>query len=296
MTPKPVVDNTRCTLCGKCVEICPSHILSIHKDRLEVEDEGCILCSHCYAVCRFDAVGFNGVLRGITLESFPYREKLIQPGEFNPELLVNLLRSRRSTRKFLEKKVPHGMLRDLLEAAVTAPSGSNCQSWEFTLLGEREKVNGLAELIGNYFRKLNRVASNPLLRYLSFFIAGRAIIKYYRDHYESVEYGLAEAEKGRDLLFHGAPALIIVHSRMEGSLPVEDAQYASYNITLLAHSLGLGTCFIGYASEVMNREKKIRNATGIPGENRVHAVLALGYPDVTFYRQSLRKEYQFNRV
>ncbi len=296
MANKPTIDGAKCTLCGKCTEICPGAVLNIKKDRLEVEDEGCILCSHCYAVCRFDAVGFNGVLREIAMGSFPYREKLILPGEFSPELLVNLLRSRRSTRKFLEKEVPDSMLRDLVEVAVTAPSGSNCQSWEFTVLNSREKVNGLAEGIGNSFRKLNRVAANPLLRYLSVFIAGRAIIKYYRDHYESVEYGLAEAGKGRDLLFHGAPALIIVHSSMEGSLPVEDAQYASYNIALLAHSLGLGTCYIGYASEVMNRTKKIKTGIGIPEKNRVHAVLVLGYPHVTFSRQSLRKEYRCHWV
>jgi nitroreductase/NAD-dependent dihydropyrimidine dehydrogenase PreA subunit len=292
MTIKPEIESEKCTLCGKCAEICPRDVLNIKNGLMEVAEEGCMLCSHCYAVCEFDAVSYNGLLREITMESFPYKEKQIQPGEFSPELMLNLLRSRRSARKFLKKRVPGNMLRDLVEAAVTAPSGSNCQSWEFTILGSREKVQDLAGIIGNYFRKINRIAASPLLRYLSFFVAGRSIIKYYRDHYESVQYGLAEAEKGKDLLFHGAPALIVIHSNMEGSLPVEDAQYASYNIALLAHSMGLGTCYIGYASEVMNRDKKMKVRMNIPEAHRVHAVLALGYPDLVFHRQSLRKEYQ----
>jgi nitroreductase len=88
-----------------------------------------------------------------------------------------------------------------------------------------------------------------------------------------------------------APALIIVHGAAEGSTPLEDAQYASYNITLLAHALGLGTCYIGYAVESINRSAAIRRYLGIPSGNRVLAVLALGYPDTGFERHALRKKY-----
>ena len=133
---------------------------------------------------------------------------------------------------------------------------------------------------------------NPITRYLSVLFAGRKLLKYYRNNFDSVEAGLNEAAKGRDLLFHGAPAVIIIHSGMTGSLPREDGQYAAYNITLLAHAMGLGTCFIGYASETINSSPAIRKYLGMPEDHRALAVLILGFPDIEFARPALRKNYR----
>jgi nitroreductase len=199
--------------------------------------------------------------------------------------------SRRSVRKYRETPVSAEILRDLVEFAATAPSGSNCQNWEFTIIPDRNKVFQLAWNIRDFFVRLNAIVRNPVLRYVSVLFAGTALLRYYRDHFASVEQGLTEAEKGRDLLFHGAPALIIVHSDMEGSLPLEDGQYAAYNIVLMAHAMGLGTCFIGYASETLNKSKKIKTSINIPEKNRVLAVLTVGYPDISYERFALRKDY-----
>jgi nitroreductase len=119
---------------------------------------------------------------------------------------------------------------------------------------------------------------------------GKALINYYRNNMETVEMGLRESEEGRDLLFHSAPSVIVIHSSMEGSTPVEDAQFAAYNIALLAESLALGTCFIGYAVEAINRASNVKKYLGIPARNRAHAVITVGYPDIKFYKPALRKK------
>jgi len=121
---------------------------------------------------------------------------------------------------------------------------------------------------------------------------GGALVRYRRDHMESVEMGLREAAAGNDLLFHAAHALVIVHGTGEGSTPLEDAQYASYNMTLLAHALGLGTCYIGYAVESINRAASIKRFLGLPSANTVYAVLAVGYPATDAVRPALRKKYR----
>ena len=182
-------------------------------------------------------------------------------------------------------------MQDLVEFASSAPSGSNCQDWQFTVINGREKVYDLAQKIRKFFERLNAIVRNPLTRYLSVLVAGGKLLRYYKNNYSSVETGLNEAAKGRDLLFHGAPAVIIIHSGMEGSLPAEDGQYAAYNITLLAHAMGFGTCFIGYASETLNKSAGIRKYLGIPEQNRVLAVLIVGFPAVEFQRPALRKNY-----
>ncbi len=292
MTTVPIIDHDRCTLCRRCIDICPQRILVLERNAVTTAEKECMLCSHCYAVCRYGAIRFDpDVLTGISMRSFSYKERMIAPGAFKPSDLVNFFRSRRSVRKFRQEPVDAAVISDLIEFAVTAPSGSNCQTWEFLAVNGREKVWDLALEIRKFFVRLNRLAKNPVIRYLSVPFAGTALIRYNNEHIESVEMGLKEAEEGRDILFHGAPALILVHGKPEGSTPLEDAQYASYNSTLLAHALGLGTCYIGYAVESINRSSSIKRYLGIPSGNRIHAVLAAGYPDVTFDRLALRKKY-----
>ncbi len=293
MITVPIIDHERCTLCRRCVNVCPKRILVMEGDRIKTVEEECILCSHCYSVCRFDAIRFDPeALRAITMKSFPYNEKLIPPGSFKPGDFVNFARSRRSVRKFKQKPLDDAVISDLFEFAVTAPSGSNCQTWEFLAVNGHEKVWGLALEIRKFFVRLNGLAKNPLVRYLSVPFIGTALVRYYNDHMESVEMALKESEAGNDLLFHGAPALIIIHGKPEGSTPLEDAQFASYNMALLAHAMGLGTCYIGYAVESISRSSSIKARLGIPSGNRIHAVLAAGYPDVTFEKPALRKLYK----
>jgi len=287
----PRFDVHKCTLCGRCVAICPRRVLSISAEGAVTSSvDECMLCSHCYAVCPAGAVGFDPAhLVEPRFTTFKYRAEVIPPAGINAALLVNAVRSRRSVRSFKDKIVSDATLRDLVTFAATAPSGSNCQAWHFLVLNGREKVLALGKRIERFFIRLNRTAANPIIRYLSVLFVGRALLRYRRDHMESVAMGLREAAKGKDPLFHGAPALIIAHGPLEGSTPPEDAQYATYHIALLAHALGLGTCYIGYAVEAINRNASIKSFLSIPSDHRVFAVLAIGYPDVKYYKLALRK-------
>ncbi|MBN1496347.1 MAG: nitroreductase family protein [Spirochaetes bacterium] len=297
MNAYPIIDHDRCTLCGRCVDICPKKVIAVRDGSIVLTEEECMLCSHCYAVCPVEAIRFDPTaLINPAFTTFPCDEKAVPPGDVSPADLVNLARSRRSVRRFTPDNLDDRVIADLVAFAVTAPSGSNCQEWEFLAVNGRDRVWDLAMEIKKFFIALNRLARNLLIRYLSVPVAGTALLRYYRDHLDSVEMALRESEAGKDLLFHSAPALIIVHGGMEGSTPVEDAQYASYNITLLAHALGLGTCYIGYAVESINRSAAIRRYLGIPRGNRIHAVLALGHPDAGFERHALRKPYTLRFV
>jgi nitroreductase len=46
--------------------------------------------------------------------------------------------------------------------------------------------------------------------------------------------------------------------------------------------MGLGTCLIGYAIEVMRRDKTLNRWLGIPENETPYAAIALGYPDETY--------------
>jgi len=296
MNQVPVIDEVKCTGCGRCVSICPKKVLYLDGGKAKPDGYECMLCSHCYAVCETNAVSFNHELERIEFETINYEEKILGSSDIQPDLLINAFRSRRSIRKYKDEPIADDVLRDLIEFAVTAPSGSNCQQWEFTVINGREKVWEFAVRIKDFFLKINRLASNRLIRYLSVPFMGKTLINYYRDHYDTVELAIKESDIGVDLLFHGAPSVIIVHGPMEGSTPVEDATYASYNICMLAHYMNLGTCLIGFAVEALNRSPDIKSELDIYEKNRIHAVIALGKPAVKFGKHSLRKKYSIEFV
>ncbi len=91
------------------------------------------------------------------------------------------------------------------------------------------------------------------------------------------------------MLFHGAAAAIIVSSANSASCPSEDALLATQNILLGAHSMGLGTCLIGFAIAAMRKDAKINRLLRIPTHETPYAVVALGYPDEQYRRVTGRK-------
>jgi nitroreductase len=192
---------------------------------------------------------------------------------------------------YQKRPVPRDLLTDLVKIGTTAPSGTNSQRWTFTIIPDRQSMVEFGRLIAAFYRKLNRLAARGWLRKLLRSCGFGALDFYYREYYQHIHEGLEAWERdGTDRLFHGAPAAILVGARPGASCPREDALLASGNILLAAHSMGLGTCLVGFAVEAMKRDKKIRNKLGIPGDENVYAVIAIGYPAVAFQKPAGRKE------
>ena len=55
--------------------------------------------------------------------------------------------TRRSTRKFLEKPISESDLEAIVKAALCAPSGRGLQTWQFTVVENREKIQKLARAV-----------------------------------------------------------------------------------------------------------------------------------------------------
>lgn len=61
-------------------------------------------------------------------------------------ILENIL-TRRSTRAFEDKPIPAETLQQILQAAIYAPSGMGRQTWQFTAVTNREKIQALANIV-----------------------------------------------------------------------------------------------------------------------------------------------------
>lgn len=63
------------------------------------------------------------------------------------EVMQNIL-TRRSIRAFQDKPIPEDALNQILQAAVYAPSGMGKQTWKFTAVCDRTRIQQLAKIMG----------------------------------------------------------------------------------------------------------------------------------------------------
>jgi nitroreductase/Pyruvate/2-oxoacid:ferredoxin oxidoreductase delta subunit len=286
----PLIDPEKCTGCGLCLTVCPDQTLSLSGGKAVVSGARCLACAHCRAICPAQAITLPNLEHAPLFHTFEADNRYLPPGQGETAQLVRLMLSRRSCRNYTNRALDPLLLEDLVRIGATAPSGTNSQGWTFTILPQRPAVEALGNLVGAYFAKLNRLAANPVLRTILSLLGKPALSTYYHRYHETIAQGLREwAEQGRDRLFHGAPAVIIVGSRPGASCPKEDALLATQNILLAAHTLGLGSCLIGFAVAAMAKAPKIQRALGIPADEAIHAVIALGYPAEPYQRFTGRK-------
>jgi nitroreductase/NAD-dependent dihydropyrimidine dehydrogenase PreA subunit len=283
-----VIDQELCNGCGLCLTVCPSGTLSLVDGKARVTGDRSLGCGHCQAICPTGAARVIG-LEEPEFASFTPDRAWLPPGQGDPAQLARLLLSRRSCRNYQERPVPRELLADLVRLGQAAPSGTNSQLWTFTILPERAAVLDLGQAVGQFFADLNRLAAKTWLRQGLRLLGRPQLYNYHRDHLQSVAQALEEWRlSGRERLFHGAPAAILVGSRPGGSCPAEDALLASQNILLAAHVLGLGTCLVGFVVEAFKRRPALKARLGLDPRETVHAVIALGYPAERYARQAGR--------
>jgi len=169
------------------------------------------------------------------------------------EVLKNIY-SRASVRRYTADKVPETDVREIIKAGFHAANGMNRQALEFVVL-----ENG--DLIKKYNRKAITLYADKLKA------AGHSNPKI-----ESM------VENPDADIFYGAPMLIFVFANPSAVTPVEDGSLAVGNMMLAAHSMGYGTCFIGFA-EGLGNDKEFRNELKVPDGHSYLACMTLGKPD-----------------
>ena len=138
---KVLIDKDRCTMCGLCIPVCVRRILEPGDEAVFVTDPShCILCGHCKAVCPEDAPQLPP-LNPDEFGPIPEKEGCIQP-----DALMTLFRSRRSTRNFKDDPVEKEKLEQIIDAGRFAPTGGNLQPVHFTVMYTEEQVDRIRRL------------------------------------------------------------------------------------------------------------------------------------------------------
>jgi nitroreductase len=216
------------------------------------------------------------------MDNFP---RIHDDMQVEAEKLVGFLRRRRSTRVYRKRSVPRDVITDLIESGKYAPTGGNLQSLRYLVVQDPGVLDELKNLCIEAYRVgLGLVEPDPLILNddPELHEALRSEATYYQplfDHHE----------RGEDALFYDAPVVMVIHAHRNTACPVEDSTLAAYNMMLVAESLGLGTCFIGFFYPIATRSEAVRSLLEIPEKHEVYMAFTLGYPAVKYYRLSDRK-------
>jgi len=171
--------------------------------------------------------------------------------------LIKAIKTRRSIRKYKDKKVPVGLLKKVIESARWAPSVHNIQPWKCIVPSQQTKKN-----IINALKK--RHGKEPLIvrmtmrKSIEIIEAAPEIILVYNNCMLS-----KKVIKGGRLYYQNSL-----------SWETQSVACAIQNMLLTAHALRLGMTWLGIP---VFRENDIN--TVIETTERLVAILSLGYPD-----------------
>jgi len=177
--------------------------------------------------------------------------------------LLELVKQRKSVRRFLDRPVEREKIMMCLEAARAAPSACNSQPWRFIVVDDPALKRRLCERAfqGIYF--------------INAFCKKAPVIV------------VIVSEKSRFLarmggMFRGTRYYLI------------DIGIAGEHFVLQAEELGIGTCWIGWFNE-----SAVKKVLDIPKEKKIDVLIALGYYDKkkvksVHVREPLEKMASFN--
>ncbi len=168
----------------------------------------------------------------------------------------DLIKNRRSIRKYRTQPVDKEDILKILDAANWAPSAMNLQPWEFIVVsGESLKplANSYKSVVEEFTSKLEDDGE---------IISNDEFIKFASN-------------------FGGAPIIIVVLTKAsdesnERKAYLESASAAMENLILAAADLGLGTCWM---TGPLRDALSLRRILDIPPNKELVAVTPLGYPD-----------------
>ncbi|MBI5445402.1 MAG: nitroreductase family protein [Deltaproteobacteria bacterium] len=276
------IDPETCLRCGACSDVCPQRVLVGGEGAVPSADPAaeafCIACGHCAAACPAGALSHRAASSLASAAHPPPAESVLA-----------WLRGRRSVRAYRPDPVPREVLRLLLEAARAAPNGHNARTVGCVVIETEGERRELQRRIVAFYRKLFRAVGTPGVPALLSLVLGSGPVRELREAAPSMARVDERLARGEDPLFHHAPVLLLFHAPPAETAEA-DCALAAGQAALLAPSLGLGTCHIGYASAVLRRFPGLGRSAGVPRGRRAYSVLTAGYPSRGFPRVPPRPE------
>ncbi len=276
------VVKEKCITCKQCIPECSPRLFKIDNDStINHADpyESCTKCGHCLAVCPTGAITFES---SVDLEKMP---KMIPDIQSTMDLLL----SKRSVRSYSDKAVEKNKIESIIKAMTYAPSGANAQSCDFIVISNDKVKKVLQDATVKTLNSLKALMKiHWLLKPFISEIMYKAISsKHARD---GIDEMIKDVKSGDDRIFFNAPVVMVSHIPASGDISIVDSTIALTYGMIAGHSMGIGSCWMGFTMMAVKRNKKIHQILNIPKGRIISGVMTLGYPSVKYVNVPIRKD------
>ncbi|MGV1014082.1 MAG: nitroreductase family protein [Methyloceanibacter sp.] len=165
--------------------------------------------------------------------------------------LLEAINGRRSVREYTDETVSDAVVRELIDAAIKAPSAINQQPWCFVVVKQQALLTRISDQAKAHLLKASLGApAHP-----------------FRDMLNDPKFHI----------FYHAPVLVVIAACEPTDWAVEDCALAAENLMLAAYAKGLGTCWIGFAQHWLATADG-KAALGLPSAHLPIAPIVVGHP------------------
>lgn len=240
----PELDADKCIGCGRCMEVCPTKVVTlVHNTGSNSADLNiaCIKCGHCMATCPTEAIS----VRWFNYSDMPpVGEKTI-----SREDLISYIKSRKSCRNFTDELISDDEIQAILNVVQYSASAHNQHKSRWGVIKGKEAIRRLADEV------IDIIDGDPFYE---------AFVKAYRS--------------GKNSLTREASHLFFVYMPTNALVPVEDGTVAMAALESVLPAFGLGGCWGGYMTRLGRENEKVKELLRIPEKCKLIGTMLVGYP------------------
>ncbi len=283
------VDKEICTGCGLCIQNCPFKAWEMGEDDFpKLKDEyECFSCYNCMVACPVEAIS---IVKPYTVDdgywatdSAPLEARLpMEPKNAEGQAdqwnaIERAVLERRSVRNFKNDPVPEPLIRRVLEAGRFAPSAGNCQPWKFIVITNRELIKKMDEMVWASTSMIyNMYKNDETVKNLTSMIEGGTSSGLFDPRLALGGMG-SIVRKNMPASLNAPCVILMAGDERAISGPELNIGIAGQNMNLVANSLGIKACWVGFLAMAAN-SPEIAEKIGLKPPWRVITTLVMGWP------------------
>lgn len=165
--------------------------------------------------------------------------------------VLECINAKRSYRTYTEEIISDEVIKQLIVLGTKASTGSGMEAWGFVIIKNKKEINDLSDKI-----KIHILGNYEKYPYL----------KEYESWMNNPKYNV----------FNNANQLLIIYGNKDSHWYVYDCTLAAANIMLAAHSMNIGTCWIGFAEYICDT-KEFKEKYNISENYTLVCPMSIGY-------------------